>query len=509
MRKLAALIILDGFGLREESKGNAVAHAQKPNFDRYWNEYPHNELHVSGQSVGLPDGQMGNSEVGHLNIGAGRIVFQSLTRINNAIANGSFIEKKALVSAVEQVKKTDSALHLFGLLSDGGVHSHIDHLFALLEMAKQNGLEKVYVHAFLDGRDVGPQTAIPYIQATEKKMRELGVGEIATVSGRYYAMDRDKRWDRVQLAHDAIKDGKGPTFTNAEAVVEAAYAEGVYDEFVIPSVVTASDGTPIVTVQDNDAIVFYNFRPDRAIQISQSFANADFAAFDRGERDLQNVKFVQMMPYSDTVAGDIVFDTVDLKNTIGEVVADHGLNQLRIAETEKYPHVTYFMNGGREEEFPGETRVLIDSPKVATYDLQPEMSAYEVTDALLEQLERDDLNLVILNFANPDMVGHSGKMEPTIAAIEAVDECLGKIVDKIIALGGEVVITADHGNADEVVTLEGNPMTAHTLNPVPVIITRKGVTVRGGGILADLAPTLLELLDIAQPAEMTGKSLIK
>lgn len=509
MSKLAALIILDGFGLREEEQGNAVAQAKKPNFDRYWHAYPHNELHVSGESVGLPDGQMGNSEVGHLNIGAGRIVYQSLTRINQSIRTGTFFENEAFLQAIKQVKEKGSALHLFGLLSDGGVHSHIDHLFALLQLAKAEGLTKVFVHAFLDGRDVGPQTALQYIEQTEAEMEKLGVGKFATISGRYYAMDRDKRWQRVKLAFDAIKDGMGPKFNNAAAVVHESYEKEVYDEFVLPSVIMNEDETAVGPINDDDAIIFFNFRPDRAIQLSQSFANEAFDFFDRGKRKIENVFFVQMTEYSDTVNGKIAFETVNLTNTIGEVISKNEMKQLRIAETEKYPHVTYFMSGGREKEFPGEKRILIASPKVATYDLKPEMSAYEVTDALLEELEKKELHAVILNFANPDMVGHSGKVEPTIKAIEAVDECLGKVVDKIIELGGTAIITADHGNADEVVTIEGKPMTAHTTNPVPVIVTKKGVSVRDGGILADLAPTMLDLLGIEKPKEMTGTTLIQ
>ena len=508
MTNLAAIIILDGFACRTEEQGNAVAQAKKPNFDRYWNSYPHNQLHVSGLSVGLPEGQMGNSEVGHLNIGAGRIVFQSLTRINNAIASGEFYKNATFLKALEQVKANNSALHLFGLLSDGGVHSHIDHLIALLKLAKKSDIEKVYIHAFLDGRDVGPQTALEYIEQMENEMKEIGVGKFATVSGRYYAMDRDKRWQRVKLAYDAIKDGKGPRFNSAEAAVHDSYEKEVYDEFVLPSVIMNERGEAVGPVNDDDAVIFFNFRPDRAIQLSQTFANENFNEFDRGERKIENLFFVQMTNFSDTISAPVAFDTINLTNTVGEVLAKNDKKQLRIAETEKYPHVTYFMSGGREEEFAGEKRILIDSPKVATYDLKPEMSAYEVTDALLEELEKGELNAVILNFANPDMVGHSGKLEPTIKAIEAVDECLGKVVDKIIELGGEAIITADHGNSDEVITPDGKPMTAHTTNPVPVIITKKGITVRDGGILADLAPTLLELLGIEQPKEMTGKSLI-
>lgn len=508
--KLAALIILDGFAIRDEKFGNAVKQANKPNFDRYWNTYSHNQLKASGEAVGLPDGQMGNSEVGHLNIGAGRIVYQSLTRVNLSIKEGEFFQKGAFIKTIEHVKKHNSALHLFGLLSDGGVHSHIAHLFALLKLASDHGLDKVYVHAFLDGRDVGPQTAEKYIKETEEKMKEYGVGKFATISGRYYSMDRDKRWDRVKKAYDAMVYGEGPSYKRPMEVVDDSYKNGIYDEFVIPSVIVDENEEPIAKVQDNDSIIFYNFRPDRAIQISRTFANEDFRDFDRGDKVPKNLDFVMLTNFSETVDGFVAYEPANLDNTIGEVLAQNNLKQLRIAETEKYPHVTFFMSGGREQEFPGEKRILIDSPKVATYDLKPEMSAYEVTDALLNELESEDRpNAIILNFANPDMVGHSGMLEPTVKAIEAVDECLGKVVDKILELGGNAIITADHGNSDEVTTMEGNPMTAHTTNPVPVIVTKNDVELRDGGILADLAPTLLDLLNVEKPKEMTGSSLIK
>ncbi|MGM0523605.1 MAG: 2,3-bisphosphoglycerate-independent phosphoglycerate mutase [Bacillota bacterium] len=507
--KLAALIILDGYALRDEVVGNAVKQANTPNFDRYWNNYPHNQLTASGEAVGLPDGQMGNSEVGHLNIGAGRIVYQSLTRVNLSIRERDFFTNEQLVQAVENAKEDGKALHIFGLLSDGGVHSHIDHLFAVLELAKEKGLEKVYVHGFLDGRDVGQKSAKQYIEQAQSKMDELGVGQFATISGRYYAMDRDKRWERIKLAYDAIAYGEGKTSTDPLQVVEEAYSEDVYDEFVIPTVITDDAGEPVAKMHSGDSVIFHNFRPDRAIQISQSFANNDFNEFDRGEDAPKDLFFVSFMKYSDTVNSNIAYPPTDLKNTVGEVLQDNKLNQLRIAETEKYPHVTFFMSGGREAEFEGEKRILINSPKVATYDLQPEMSAYEVTDALLKELDEGNQNAIILNFANPDMVGHSGMLEPTIKAIETVDECLGKIVDKIIEKGGHAIITADHGNSDEVVSLDGKPMTAHTTNPVPVIVTKDGIELRDGGILGDLAPTLLDLLNVDLPEEMTGKSLIK
>lgn len=508
-KKPTALIILDGFALRDEEKGNAVKHAKKPNFDRYWNEFPHATLQASGEAVGLPEGQMGNSEVGHLNIGAGRIVYQSLTRVNVAIREGEFEKNETLVAAVKHAKEKGTSLHLFGLLSDGGVHSHIEHLYALLRLAKKEGLEKVYIHGFLDGRDVAPQSAEQYLKELNEKIEEYGVGEIATLSGRYYSMDRDKRWERVEKAYRAMVYGEGPSYTSPQECVKDSYENGVYDEFVLPSVITKEDGSPVATIKDEDAVIFYNFRPDRAIQISNTFANEDFRSFDRGEKHPKNLHFVCLTHFSETVNGYVAFKPVNLDNTLGEVLSQNNLKQLRIAETEKYPHVTFFMSGGREAEFPGEKRILIDSPKVATYDLKPEMSAYEVTDALLAEIEGDKQDAIILNFANPDMVGHSGMLEPTVKAIETVDECLGKIVDAILAKGGTAIITADHGNSDEVVTLEGNPMTAHTTNPVPVIVTKQGVELREDGILGDLAPTMLNLLDVAQPKEMTGKTLIK
>ncbi len=503
-----ALIILDGLGCRSEQKGNAVFHAKKPNFDRYWAEFPHSHLTASGEAVGLPEGQMGNSEVGHMNIGAGRIVYQSLTRVNVAIREGEFAQNQTFLDAINHAKEKGTSLHLMGLLSDGGVHSHIEHMYALLKLAADQGVEKVYVHGFLDGRDVGQQTALGFIQATEAKMKEVGAGQLATVSGRYYSMDRDKRWERVEKSYRSMVYGEGPAYTSAEDVVKDSYANGIYDEFILPSVITNEDGTPVATIQDDDAVIFYNFRPDRAIQLASVFTNNDYRSFDRGENYPKNLHFVCLTHFSETVKGYVAFKPTNLDNTLGEVLSQNGLKQLRIAETEKYPHVTFFMSGGREAEFPGEERILIASPKVATYDLQPEMSAYEVTEALVDQIENDRFDAIILNFANPDMVGHSGMLEPTVKAIETVDECLGKVVDLILSKGGAAIITADHGNADEVVTLEGNPMTAHTTNPVPVIVTKNGVTLRDGGILGDLAPTMLELLGLKQPVEMTGKSII-
>ncbi|MGN8845108.1 2,3-bisphosphoglycerate-independent phosphoglycerate mutase [Niallia sp. HCP3S3_B10] len=504
-----ALIILDGFALRSERMGNAVAQANKPNFDKYWNSYPHSTLVASGEAVGLPEGQMGNSEVGHLNIGAGRIVYQSLTRVNLSIREGEFYKNETFVNAIKHVKEKGKNLHLFGLLSDGGVHSHIEHMFALLRLAKEEGVENVYIHGILDGRDVGQKTAEKYIKATQEKMAEYGVGEFATISGRYYSMDRDKRWDRVEKSYRAMVYGDGPAYSDPLQVVEDNYNNGIFDEFVLPSVITKENGEPVASIKDEDAVIFYNFRPDRAIQISNTFTNEDFRSFDRGEKHPKDLYFVCLTHFSETVNGYVAFKPTNLDNTLGEVLSQNGLTQLRIAETEKYPHVTFFMSGGREAEFPGEKRILINSPKVATYDLKPEMSAYEVTDALLKEIEADNFDAIILNFANPDMVGHSGMLEPTIKAIETVDECLGKIITLIEQKGGKAIITADHGNSDEVVTLEGTPMTAHTTNPVPVIVTDKNAELRTDGILGDLAPTMLDLLGIDKPAEMTGTSIIK
>jgi len=509
-KKPNALIILDGFALREETKGNAVAQANTPNFDRFWNKYPHATLQASGLAVGLPEGQMGNSEVGHLNIGAGRVVYQSLTRVNLSIKEKEFFKNETFLNAMKHVKEKGTALHLYGLLSDGGIHSHIEHLFALLEMAKKHEVEKVYVHGFLDGRDVGPQSADKYLQMLERKMEELNVGELASIQGRYYAMDRDKRWDRVEKSYRSMVYGEGLKFTSATEALKGSYQNKLHDEFLLPSVLTKDDGeTPVGTIEDEDAIIFFNFRPDRAIQMSQVFTNPDFADFDRGDRFPENLHYVCFTHFSESVKGFVAFEPNNLDKVLGEVVSDAGLNQLRIAETEKYPHVTFFFSGGRESEFPGEKRVLIDSPKVATYDLQPEMSAYGVTDALLNEIRADKHDMIILNFANPDMVGHSGMLEPTIKAIETVDECLGKIVDLIEEKGGKSIITADHGNADVLITEDGTPMTAHTTNPVPVILTDQSVQLREDGVLGDLAPTMLELLKVEQPKEMTGKTLIK
>ncbi|GAB7386658.1 2,3-bisphosphoglycerate-independent phosphoglycerate mutase [Bacillaceae bacterium] len=503
-----ALIILDGFALRDEVYGNAVAQAKKPNFDRYWSAYPHTTLRASGEAVGLPPGQMGNSEVGHLNLGAGRIVYQDLTRVTKAIEEGEFFQNETFLNAIRHVKENGTKLHLYGLLSDGGVHSHIDHLFALLELAKRQNLKEVYVHAFLDGRDVAPDSAIVYIERLLAKMAELGVGKLATVQGRYYAMDRDRRWERTEKAYRAMVYGEGPKYRDPITAVKESYEKSIFDEFVMPTVIVDENGRPVAKIEDGDAVIFYNFRPDRAIQLSQAFTNEDFRGFDRGPGHPKNLYYVCLTHFSETVNGYVAYKPTNLDNTLGEVLTQHGLKQLRIAETEKYPHVTFFFSGGREEEFPGETRILIDSPKVATYDLKPEMSAYEVTDAVVKEIEADKHDVIILNYANPDMVGHSGKMEPTIKAVEAVDECLGRVVETIFAKGGVAVITADHGNADYMLDEKGNPVTSHSTFPVPFIVTQEGVKLREDGILADVAPTLLKLLGIEQPKEMTGKPLI-
>ncbi|WP_085521352.1 2,3-bisphosphoglycerate-independent phosphoglycerate mutase [Tuberibacillus sp. Marseille-P3662] len=503
-----ALIILDGYGERNETYGNAVAQANTPNFDRLWDQYPHATLRADGKNVGLPEGQMGNSEVGHMNIGAGRVVYQSLTRVNMSIESGDFFDKDTFLEAIRTAKEKGSKLHIFGLLSDGGVHSHIDHMFALLKLAGMEDLEQVYIHGFLDGRDVGPKTAKQYIERTQNKIKEYGVGKIATLSGRYYAMDRDNRWDRIEKAYRAIVYGEGSEYNDPYEVVDDSYNNDIYDEFVLPSVIQ-EDGEPVATVNDGDAVIFFNFRPDRAIQISQVFTNEDFRGFDRGEQWPEDIHFVCLTHFSETVEGNVAFKPTDLDNTVGEVLAQNDLTQLRIAETEKYPHVTFFFSGGREEEFPGEERILINSPKVATYDLKPEMSVYEVTDALLGEINQDKFDAIILNFANPDMVGHSGMLEPTIKAVEAVDECLGRVVDTILEKDGKAIITADHGNSDEVLNEDGSPQTAHTTNPVPVMVAGQTEPLRTDGILADLSPTLLDLLHVNKPKEMGGNTLIK
>ncbi|GIO87422.1 2,3-bisphosphoglycerate-independent phosphoglycerate mutase [Paenibacillus faecis] len=506
--KPVALIIMDGFGLRNTVEGNAVAQANKPNYDRYLKQYPNTTLTACGEAVGLPEGQMGNSEVGHLNIGAGRIVYQDLTRISKSIREGEFFQNETLVNAVRSAKSKGKKLHLYGLLSDGGVHSHIDHMFAMLDLAKKEDMQEVYIHAFLDGRDVAPDSAKGFIERLIAKIEEVGVGKIATVQGRYYAMDRDKRWDRVEKSYRAMVYGEGPRYTDPITAVTESYEKSVFDEFVMPTVIVDGHDQPIALVESGDSVVFLNFRPDRAIQLSNVFTNKDFQGFDRGPKFPKDLHFVCLTLFAETVEGYVAYKPKDLDNTFGEVLVQHGKKQLRIAETEKYPHVTFFFSGGRDVELPGETRVLINSPKVATYDLKPEMSAYEVAEACVKEIEADKHDAIILNFANPDMVGHSGMLEPTKKAVEVTDECVGKVVDAVKAKGGVVVIIADHGNADMVFDENGRPFTAHTTNPVPFIVTDENVILRESGILADVAPTLLDLMGLPQPPEMTGQSMI-
>jgi 2,3-bisphosphoglycerate-independent phosphoglycerate mutase len=503
-KKPVMLMILDGFGLTDKAEGNAVKAANKPNIDDIFTHYYSTTLGASGLSVGLPDGQMGNSEVGHLNIGAGRVVYQSLTRITKSIKDGDFFENPALTDAVKNAKENNSALHLMGLLSPGGVHSHTEHLKGLLKLAKTSGLNEVYVHAFLDGRDVPPASAKDFIEDIEKYMAEIGVGKIATVSGRYYAMDRDNRWERVKLAYDAIVLGQGETAGSAIEAVDKSYDTGKTDEFVLPTVIEKG-----ANIKNKDSVIFFNFRPDRAREITRAINDKEFDGFKRETLDL---KFVTMTEYDSTLKGvEVAFKAESLSNTLGEYVSKLGKKQLRIAETEKYAHVTFFFNGGVEAANKNEDRALISSPKVATYDLKPEMSAYEVTDELLKRLDTDEYDMVILNFANPDMVGHTGIFEAAKAAIEAVDVCLGKVVDKILEKDGTVFITADHGNAEQMVDYTtGKPMTAHTTGPVPfVYVSKESKELRDGGVLADIAPTMLQVMGLEIPAEMTGKTLIK
>jgi 2,3-bisphosphoglycerate-independent phosphoglycerate mutase len=504
-------MILDGWGYSPESKGNAIAQAHKPNFDQLLENYPHTLLEASGEAVGLPSGQMGNSEVGHLNIGAGRVVYQELTRVFKAIKTGEFAKNPVLVEAMERVKSGPGALHLMGLVSDGGVHSHIDHLFALLEMAKTLGVKKVYVHAVLDGRDVLPQSAKTYLGQLHEKMEELGIGQVASVSGRYYLMDRDQRWDRVEKAYQALVQGEGMKAPNLFAAVEQSYDLRVNDEFVVPTVIIDAEGQPLGKIQEGDSVIFFNFRSDRARQISHAFVDEDFAGFERIVHP--KVHYVCLTEYDVTLKTPVAFPPQNLENTLGEVLAKQHKRQLRIAETEKYAHVTFFFNGGVEDPCPGEERCLIPSPKVATYNLKPEMSAREVTKELLKSVQNDSFDVIILNFANSDMVGHTGEFEAAIKAIEAVDECIGKIIPAVQKQGGSILITADHGNAEAKIDLEtGRPLTAHTTNPVPFILiddTYQGRQLRGGGALCDIAPTMLRLLNIPQPADMTGKSLIE
>lgn len=502
-------MILDGFGLNERSEGNAVAQANTPVIDSLMRDYPFVKGYASGLAVGLPDGQMGNSEVGHLNMGAGRIVYQELTRITKEIEDGEFFHNKALLDGIANVKEHHSDLHLYGLLSDGGVHSHNTHLYGLLELAKREGVENVYVHCFLDGRDTAPTSGKGFIEEMEAKMKEIGVGKIATISGRYYVMDRDNRWDRVEKAYNVMTKGEGETAESAVGAMEASYAKDVTDEFFVPTAIT-ENGSPVATIKDNDTVIFFNFRPDRAREITRAFCMDEFDGFDRGAR--KKVIYICFTEYDVTIPNkEVAFQKVELKNTFGEYLAAHGKTQARIAETEKYAHVTFFFNGGVEEPNPGEDRILVKSPKVATYDLQPQMSAPEVCDKLCEAIRSEKYDVIIINFANPDMVGHTGILEAAVKAVETVDSCVGRAVEALKEVDGQMFLCADHGNAEQLVDYEtGAPFTAHTTNPVPFILINAdpAYTLKEGGCLADIIPTLIELMGMEQPAEMTGKSLL-
>ena len=509
-KKTTVLMILDGYGLNDRKDHNAVAEANTPVMDKLMKEDPFVKGNASGMAVGLPEGQMGNSEVGHLNMGAGRIVYQELTRITKEIQDGTFFENPALVKAMENCKANDSALHIYGLVSDGGVHSHITHLYGVLEMAKKFDLKKVYVHCFLDGRDTPPASGKGYVEQLEEEMKKLGVGKVASVCGRYYAMDRDNNYDRVELAYKALTKGEGLTAESATTGIQASYDRDETDEFVKPTVVV-EDGKPVATIQDKDSIVFINFRPDRAREITHAFCDDDFKGFERGKR--LDVTYVCFSDYDPTIPNkDVAFHKIAVTNTFGEWLAANDMTQARIAETEKYAHVTFFFNGGVEEPNKGEDRILVNSPKdVATYDLKPEMSAYEVCDKLCAAIKSEKYDVIIINFANPDMVGHTGVEAAAIKAVETVDECVGKAVDALLSVNGTMFICADHGNCEQLVDYEtGAPFTAHTTNPVPFILVNydPAYTLKEGGCLADIVPTLIETMGMTKPAEMTGKSLL-
>ena len=501
-------MILDGFGLNDKTEGNAVAQAKKPNIDALMREYPFVKGNASGLAVGLPDGQMGNSEVGHLNMGAGRIVYQELTRITKEINDGEFFSNQALLDGIANVKENNSDLHLYGLLSDGGVHSHITHLYGLLELAKRQGVKNVYVHCFLDGRDTAPTSGKGFIEALEAKMAELGIGKIASISGRYYAMDRDNRWDRVQKAYDVLTKGEGETAESAVAAMEASYAKDVTDEFFVPTAIT-ENGKPVATIKDKDTVIFFNFRPDRAREITRTFCADEFDGFDRGAR--KNVKYICFTEYDVTIPNkEVAFKKVELKNTFGEYLAAHGMTQARIAETEKYAHVTFFFNGGVEEPNVGEDRILVKSPKVATYDLQPEMSAPEVTRRVLEAIASDRYDVIIQNYANPDMVGHTGNFQATVQAIEVLDGLVEQVVDAILAKDGQILLIADHGNADYMLDDKANVVTKHPLSRVPCchICNEPQAFAVNEGKLADVTPTFLTLMGLPVPSEMKGDVLV-
>ena len=507
--KLTMLMILDGFGDNPNKDGNAIKMAKTPNIDRLMKKYSNVDIGTSGLAVGLPEGQMGNSEVGHTNIGAGRIVYQELTRITKSIEDGDFFSNPEFIAAIENCKKNNSKLHILGLVSDGGVHSHNRHLYGLLEMAKRRDFEDVYVHCFLDGRDTPPASAESYILKLQDKMNEKGVGKIASLSGRFYAMDRDKRWQRVQKCYDALVNGKGNKASSSIKAIEDSYQKEVFDEFVEPTVICNGD-EPVATIGKNDSVIFFNFRPDRAREITRAIVDPDFDGFET-KKDL-NTYFVCFTSYDETMPNvHIAFKKEPLKNTFGEYISDKGYTQLRIAETEKYAHVTFFFNGGEEKQYEGEDRILVPSPKVETYDMKPEMSAYEVTDKVLEAISQDKYDAIILNYANTDMVGHTGSLAAAIKAVEAVDECVGKVVKLVEEKQGNLLITADHGNAEQMIDYKtGEPHTAHTTNPVPLILVtaNEKLKLKSGGKLADLAPTMLDLMNLEKPEEMTGTSLL-
>ena len=504
MKKPVVLCIMDGFGVNPGANGNAIEAANTPNLTKIFNENPFTTIGASGLDVGLPDGQMGNSEVGHTNIGAGRVVYQMLVKISKSIQDGDFFEIGALKDAIENCKKNDSALHLMGLLSDGGVHSHIEHLFGLIEMAKRAGLSKIYVHCIMDGRDVSVTSGVGFVKDVVAKTKELGVGEIATISGRYYAMDRDFAWDRVVKAYSAMVYGEGVMESDPVKAMEDSYANGVTDEFIVPTVVNAQG-----TIKANDSVVFFNFRPDRARQITRTFVDEAFDGFER-KNGFFPLNFVCMTQYDETMPNvSVAFPPEELTMTMGEYLAKSGKTQLRIAETQKYAHVTFFFNGGEEKTFEGEDRILIQSPDVPTFDLQPEMSAYPVCEAVVEQIKSGKYDAVILNFANCDMVGHTGIWDAAVKAVEAVDDCVGQVVDAALSMGGAVIITADHGNADRMIGDDGNPFTPHSTNPVPFCVVGYDCELKETGRLADIAPTMLTILGLPQPEEMTGESMIK
>ena len=510
MKKPVVLTIMDGFGINPEEKGNAIKFANTPRLDKIFSECAVTEIGASGLDVGLPDGQMGNSEVGHTNIGAGRVVYQELTRITKSIEDGDFFKNEAFLKAVDNCKKNNSALHLMGLLSNGGVHSHNSHLYALLKLAKDNGLKRVFVHALLDGRDVPPTSAADFIDELQAELQKIGCGKIATVMGRFYGMDRDNRWERVGKAYAALVYGEGVSATDPAKAVRKSYTEKdeegkfITDEFVYPTVVEGTE-----RIKSGDSVIFFNFRPDRAREITRTVVDDDFNGFERkGGR--QKVTYVCMTQYDASMPNvDVAFKPESLNNTLGEFLANKGLTQLRIAETEKYAHVTFFFNGGREVMFDGEDRILVNSPKVATYDLQPEMSANEVCDKVCEAIESGKYDVVILNFANCDMVGHTGIFDAAVKAVETVDTCVGRVEDSTLKMGGVMLLTADHGNADRMIDVDGSPFTAHTTNPVPFAVIGRDVKLREGGRLCDISPTIIKLLGLDQPAEMTGKSIVE